>query len=329
MHQIANRISASSVNSLDASGILVERALPNAPNGYTPVTSNCPSTPPSLRSAGSLSQDERDFLDRRRNVTVPAMQEFLSRVQIPGFDVNSYFSNHASNVSLLPNLGIAFSGGGWRALMNGAGGLAAFDSRTPNSTSAGHVGGLLQSATYLAGLSGGSWLVGSIFMNNFSTVSDLQYSGDVWRFQNSILEGPPSGGIQLLDTVGYYRSLLNEAQGKADAGFQTSLTDYWARALSYQLINATSGGPAFTWSSIALSDDFRNGNQPYPVIIANERSPGQRLIPANTTIYEMTAYEVSSLYGHPYTHIHLSPIFLFSLSWTSVIHLADHLFLCI
>lgn len=72
-----------------------------------------------------------------------------------GFSTEEYFEKHTSNSSALPNIGIATSGGGWRALMSGAGVIEAFDSRTSKSK----LGGLLQSATYLAGLSGGGWLV--------------------------------------------------------------------------------------------------------------------------------------------------------------------------
>ena len=269
---------------------LLRRAEPNSPKGYTPSTGDCPATAPSVRSASSLSQNETSWLERRRAVTVPALQDFLSRVQLPDFDADSYFSQYTSNTSQLPNLAVSVSGGGWRALMNGAGALTAFDNRTSNATAQGHLGGLLQSATYLTGLSGGSWLVGSIFMNNFSTVPDLQYGGDVWQFQNSILEGPPSGGIQLFDTVGYYTDLEEQVSGKDDAGFDISITDYWARALSFQLINAPDGGPAYTWSSIALADDFQNGQTPMPIIIADERQPGEILIPGNTTIFEMNPF---------------------------------------
>ena len=71
------------------------------------------------------------------------MQQFLARLNITGFDAATYFSDHASNYSALPNIGIAASGGGYRALMNGAGALAAFDNRTTNSTASGQLGGLL------------------------------------------------------------------------------------------------------------------------------------------------------------------------------------------
>ena len=122
------------------------------------------------------------------------MRELLVRLNITGFDAAGFFDNNGNNASALPNIGIAVSGGGYRALMNGAGALAAFDSRTPNSTNTGQIGGLMQSATYLAGLSGGGWLVGSIFVNNFTFVQDIintnpSVSGSLWQFGNSILEG--------------------------------------------------------------------------------------------------------------------------------------------
>jgi len=94
--------------------------------------------------------------------------------------------------SALPTLGIAVSGGGYRALMNGAGVLSAFDERSSGSTDESGVGGVLQSATYLSGLSGGSWLVGSVYVQNFSTVEGI-LDGDatpgIWQFDQSIFQG--------------------------------------------------------------------------------------------------------------------------------------------
>jgi lysophospholipase len=144
------------------------------------------------------------------------------------FDGVAYINKVANNGSLLPNIGIAVSGGGYRALMNGAGALKAFDSRTPNSTGAGQLGGLLQSATYLSGLSGGSWLLASIYINNFTTISALQTHtpGAVWQFGNSIFEGPDEG-VQLADSADYYVDIVDAVAGKANAGFRTSITDYW------------------------------------------------------------------------------------------------------
>lgn len=95
------------------------RALPNAPNGYTPVADNCPSVRPTIRSASGLSRNETSWLELRRNKTVDPMRDFLGRINITGFDAGAYISDNAKNVSALPNIGIAVSGGGYRALLNG------------------------------------------------------------------------------------------------------------------------------------------------------------------------------------------------------------------
>lgn len=157
------------------------------------------------------------------------MKDFFGHVKVGNFDVASYLDKHASNPSNLPNIGIAVSGGGYRALTNGAGAIKAFDSRTENSTAAGQLGGLLQSSTYVSGLSGGSWLLGSIFINNFSTIDQLQTHkpGAVWEFGNSIFEGPNTGGVQLLDSTSYYTQLTDAVTAKRDAGFDTTITDIW------------------------------------------------------------------------------------------------------
>lgn len=186
-------------------------------------------------------------------------------------------------------------------MLNGAGVLEAFDSRTPNSTAAGQLGGLLQSTTYLAGLSGGSWLVGSLYTNNFTAVSDIisqdssdDDSGNIWQLGNSIFEGPDSGGIQLFDSVGYYAELVSDPNDKDDAGFNITITDYWGRALSYQLVNASNGGPEYTWSSIADQEWFTSGSAPLPFLVADGRAPGQEVVSSNSTVYDFNPWEMGS-----------------------------------
>jgi lysophospholipase len=163
----------------------------------------------------------------RRNNTIDALRAFLSRVDLGSFNASGYIDNHSANASALPNIAIAASGGGYRALMNGAGALQAFDNRTANSTSSGQLGGILQAATYLSGLSGGAWLVGSIYMNNFSDVSSLRDNGSVWQFEDSIFSGPTQSTAWNISMGRYYSQLLNAVDGKSDAGYEVSITDYW------------------------------------------------------------------------------------------------------
>lgn len=80
-----------------------------------------------------------------------------------------------------PNVGIAVSGGGFRAALYGAGTFSAFDGRNDSAVQAG-TGGVWQLATYMTGLSGGSWFVGSLAINNAPSIQALvlgseQYQG--------------------------------------------------------------------------------------------------------------------------------------------------------
>lgn len=278
--------------------IAEKRAAPDSPSGnYAPAPVDCPAPPLIIREANSLSPNETAWLEVRRNNTLEPMRSFLSRANISGFDAVAYIQSVANNVSNLPNLGIAISGGGYRALMNGAGFLAAADNRTENSTAIGHIGGLLQSSTYLSGLSGGGWLVGSMYANNFTTVVELRDGSpgsSIWEFGNSILQGPAENGSSILNTAQYYTNIVNQVEGKQNAGFNASITDYYGRAISYQLINATDGGPAYTFSSIAQAENFITGETPFPILVADERAPGTSIIFLNSTVFEFNPFEMGS-----------------------------------
>ena len=140
------------------------RTLPNAPNGYTPEAGDCPSIRPTVRSAGTgLSGGELAWLETRRNLTLQSLPSFLESLNISGFDARGYAQANFGNISNAPNIGLAFSGGGLRATLTGAGAFQAFDAREGGNDPSG-LGGLLDSATYIAGLSGGGWLVGSLFV---------------------------------------------------------------------------------------------------------------------------------------------------------------------
>ncbi|KAH7027695.1 lysophospholipase-like protein [Microdochium trichocladiopsis] len=279
-------------------GELSRRAAPDSPSGsYPPANVDCPSTRPTIRAADSLSQAERDWLRERRPKTVQPMIDLLRRGNIPDFDAEGFINNHANNFSVIPNIGIAVSGGGYRALMNGAGFIAAADSREAGSTGAGQIGGLLQAATYVSALSGGGWLVGSIYANNYTTVTRLRDGSpdsSVWKFEDSILGGPDEPGVSILNTAGYWSDLVDNVDDKRDAGYAVSLTDPWGRALSYQLINATQGGPAYTLSSIANDERFANADTPFPIIVTVERAPGNDNLALNNSVVEFNPYEMGT-----------------------------------
>ncbi|CAK7267899.1 Lysophospholipase 1 [Sporothrix epigloea] len=329
----------------DHSSRLQSRALPNGPSGdYSPMAVDCPDARPFARAASGLSSNENDWLQLRRGKTLQPLIDFLVAANIDSFDAESYINGlSGQDSSSVPNIGLAISGGGYRALMNGGGFLAAADSRTPNQPSSdqGSISGLLQASTYLAGLSGGGWLVGSIFANNFSSVVELRDGypdSDVWRFDNSIFKGPSkdaedngeksakaaspkakvkrtevelrelvkvleSRDVDKLDdvqrrglfrTAEYWTDVAKQVAVKEHAGYETSLTDYWGRALSYQLINAPAGGLDYTFSSIALTDNFLSADTPFPILVADSRAPGTTIIALNSTVFEFNAFEMGT-----------------------------------
>ncbi|KAM0417481.1 hypothetical protein ACHAPT_012545 [Fusarium lateritium] len=285
------------VLSLDAATVgtdLQLRALPDSPSGdYSPETVDCPREKPTIRFADALSKEEVSWLSTRRNNTISPLRKLLEEASIPNFNAGSYIDKVRDNTTALPNIGIAISGGGYRALMNGAGFLSAADSRNGHDSA---VSGLLQASTYLAGLSGGGWLVGSMFANNFSTIPDLQKGADdssLWRFDRSIFEGPKEKGIGVLNTVDYWTEIVDDVDGKGK-GWDTSITDFWGRALSYQLINAPDGGPAYTFSSIQDTSSFKDADTPFPILVADGRAPGDRIISLNATVFEFNPYELGT-----------------------------------
>ena len=262
-----------------AEPVLSRRALSNSPSGgYAPGAVSCPSQP-LIRSARNISDGEAAFLEKRHAVTDAALRDLLGRAGMTGFDYNAFIDSYS------PTVALAFSGGGYRAMLSGAGAVKAMDSRSPGSTGSGQLGGLLQSATYFAGLSGGSWLLGSLILNNFTTIDALQRSEDLWDLEDSILAP---------DSLSYYSDLRDEVNSKADAGFETTLTDYWGRALSRQFLNWTDGGPGVTFSSIALTDGYKNAEHPFPIVVADERHPGELIISLNATVFEFNPLEMGS-----------------------------------
>ncbi|KAI5238659.1 hypothetical protein E4T43_07253 [Aureobasidium subglaciale] len=276
------------------SSVAFKRATDQAPSGYTPGNVSCPSVTAFIRSAAELSPNETAWLSVRRPNTFDAMRQLLGRV-LTDFDVESYFDNHINHTEFLPNIGIAVSGGGYRAMLNGAGAIAAYDDRSTSATDSGHLGGLLQASTYFAGLSGGSWLVGTLYANNFTSVETiLSENGSVWQLEDSILVGPSPKMLSTTNSTSYYPTLLRQVAGKDDAGFNTTITDYWGRALSYQMINASNGGPGYTFSSIADDPDFTNGSTPLPIIVTDARSPGQLLVNGNSSVYEVNPWELGT-----------------------------------
>lgn len=260
----------------------------NPDNQYAPTHIDCPQDASFVRRAEGLSPEELAWVDARHKVTDPLLIDFLGRMYMEDFEAGSYLRDTSLKI------GLAFSGGGYRAMLNGAGQISALDSRTVNSTKEGHLGGLLQAATYITGLSGGNWLVNSMVLNNFSSIQDLQNSQVTWDLTVPIFSVSAKGPAPLISAGVYYDNLKEDLKGKEVAGFRTSITDLWGRVLSYQFIGLNRGGPALQYSDIQNYDAFKSHVMPYPLVVSLGRAPGTRITTVNSTVFETSPFHLGS-----------------------------------
>lgn len=135
-----------------------------------------------------MCEEEQVYIHHRRKLTDLALMDFFSRNQIPSFDYEDFLNGLAKPITIA----LALSGGGYRAMLTGGGVMTAYDSRTPNSTKEGSLGGLLQSLSYIGGISGGSWLVMSNLINDFRPTNEFKDDPNSWALQDQLLEGVPN-----------------------------------------------------------------------------------------------------------------------------------------
>ncbi|THH05817.1 hypothetical protein EW145_g4517 [Phellinidium pouzarii] len=259
----------------------------NNPSAYAPnVNVECPSTP-LLRTFStdnqSLNTLEQDYIQQKEAVSPQAWKAWLGNGSALGYNL-SQFEAH------FPRIAIAACGGGLRAALYDVGSLSGFDARNDSSVAAG-TGGLLQVASYLSGLSGGSWAVGSLFFNDFPPMHDLvlgdsQSGLSGWELSTD-LAAPAGDDLFNKDNQYYYGSLLWSVYAKADKGLDTN--NFFT--------NDSSHGAGILWSNMPNIPAFANHSLPFPIIMADSRPIGSNLttILANTaTVYEITPFEFGS-----------------------------------
>ncbi|KAJ7901752.1 phospholipase B [Mycena olivaceomarginata] len=251
----------------------------------------------------SLHPSEVEYVNSRLNTTVQdAWNAWLGDGSTLSYNLSA-FQGH------LPKVGLAIPGGGLRAAQYGAGCLSGLDARNESAKAAG-TGGLLQVASYLTGLSGGSWVTGSLFFNNWPTVKDLVYGNgdslDGWKLDLPFVS-PDGDDIFSDDNQYFYGSILWSVIAKAQAGIDTSITDPWARAISYHFLNqtdrknfftnATAHGAGQLWSDIPQIPAFQQQLTPFPLIVTDSRPSGSNLTTSlgpESVVYEISPFEIAS-----------------------------------
>lgn len=139
----------------------------------SPSIVHCPQRDEWIRPASrGISPAEEAWVRGRKAVVVNSLEAYLASIDMGDFDKADYIRRlragsgssscgHGAIGADAPVIGMCISGGGWASAITGIGALRAFDARQPASVAAG-TGGLLQSMTYLSGLSGGAWPVTSL-----------------------------------------------------------------------------------------------------------------------------------------------------------------------
>jgi lysophospholipase len=186
----------------------------------------------------------------------------------------------------MPTIELTSSGGGYRALLTGAGVIQALDGRDSSVSTS----GLYQALTYHSALSGGSWLLSSIMANDFTTISTLV---EIWKpaFVNGLFD--PEGD----NSAAAFAEINQDIADKTAAGFRGMVADAWSGLLSLQLLPGLlpgfNLGVSNTLSHIAGLANFISHGAPYPIITAqNVDITGTSCVPpANATVWEFTPFE--------------------------------------
>lgn len=211
----------------------------------------------------------------------------------------------------MPTIGVALSGGGERAALYDAAVVNALDGRNASSVSKG-LGGILQATTYLSALSGGSWMLASLAINNFPEIYPMVLGGngsEGWLLEFNLIA--PGTTLQ---SNNYSTALMHDLRNKHVEGFPVTIGDFWGRAIARHFAPGTSRanfytstteadhGASVTWSSVRNLSSYRDFELPFPVItadaysfsLANLATYDESAIPLQTVVYELSPVEFGS-----------------------------------
>ena len=263
-------------------------------NDYAPAKVPCDSSINLVRNATGLSPNETAWLEKRTPIAREALRAFLERTT-SNFSDTSFMDKLFGDDAVAPKLGVAVSGGGFRAMLSGAGMLAAMDNRTVGANEHG-LGGLLQAMTYLSGLSGGNWLTGTLAYNNWTSVQEIidNFEGvnPIWNLTDSVVN---PGGFNREFTKERMANLTRQISEKIDAGYNATMVDAWGRALSYYFFPTLyEAGVGYTWDTLRDAPVFMNGEMPFPISVADSRDLKTNVTNTDTTIFEFNPFEMGS-----------------------------------
>ncbi|GAB5034461.1 lysophospholipase [Nannochloropsis oceanica] len=225
-----------------------------------------------------LHPEEKEWVAQRLLKTGPKLASFIEQ--------NLFALDPSARTDL--KVAIAVSGGGKRSLFNAAG-------VTSNLAQA----GVLDLATWMAGSSGGSWLLGGLYGASLgkeglidpatfisARMPDLTKAvfDGTFRANDILTNFGINGGVSLPVAPFAFQdsaatttaNILCQSElkfqspaTKASQAGSPALSEYWGRALAYQMLGAPfqDGGMGLTMSGLLLDGLVGNHNAPLPLML--------------------------------------------------------------
>ncbi|OWB78675.1 hypothetical protein B5S32_g2875 [[Candida] boidinii] len=268
-------------------------------DSYAPGKVQCPSfiydteynTPDRqgfTRRSNCLSESETEWIKERHKITDENLKWFLNLADMKDLNTDQFIDDLDRSI----NIGLAFSGGGYRAMLAAAGEISGLDNRTNGIMEYGLP--ILPAVSYISGLSGGSWFLCTLAYNNWTSVQEIidtrNDHNPIWNLKYSIAD--PNSTIRILKL---WWKLRKELHSKKSAGFKTSFTDSWGRALSRHMLPKSSNyGLSTLFSDIREYPVFKNHEMPFPLVVAVGRAPGTVIDSSTSTVFEFNPFELGS-----------------------------------
>nr|XP_023962387.1 cytosolic phospholipase A2 zeta isoform X3 [Chrysemys picta bellii] len=185
-----------------------------------------------VRLGFDLCEEEREFLNKRKKIVSQALMKTLKLREAPGKDE-------------VPVIAVLGSGGGTRALTSFYGSLSGLQQLS-----------LLDSTTYLCGISGSTWCLSALYQDTDWSSKDLQ--GAISNARDNVSSS--KAGALSSERLKYYFQELNSMEND---GRKVSFIDLWGLIIEYFLYQKK--------DLSKLSDQqeaVKRAQNPYPIYAA-------------------------------------------------------------
>lgn len=207
-----------------------------------------------VREGNELNIHEREYLAKRQPKVKKALEKMLDR---------------SLDGKYVPNIAIVASGGGYRAMLGTIGSLSAAEQI-----------GLWQSATYVTGLSGGTWALAALMSTGMSIQNFRKY------IQKSVEKDIHVFG------AGQAKSIIDMLSVKLTFDEPITAVDMYGGLLANHLLNHYGTDAQRVYLS-QQAERIKNADVPYPIYTAID---AREAVSREPHWFEYTPHEVGSPY---------------------------------